>query len=491
MDWHDWLRVLRWRAIEEGDAAGSLLSLERRRQATARNRAGLESNEIATTPLGEREQAYLDRRSRWLETEALGWRGPLIKVLKSLRVRHVRPFFTSLGWALALLIGWSALQLGQASEFNLLALPLVGLLLWNAVMIIVSLITEMLPSRRVGIDLGGDPWKLPSWLLEVPSVPSATQDDPVAGAVRDHFQELATPLAWTRIQRRFRAWLHVGAALMALGGCVSIYAQGWSTEYRAVWESTLLNEASASRFFGALFAPASGFLGIEIPLDDLDKMRRTAGQAAAPAPALPWLHLYAGTLMLLVVLPRLLLAGLSLARSRQVTRLHARHLAWDGFLRTQLHAIEGGEDELCALVHASSMTEHQVEAWSAGLREQFGGATRIRFELLNPGEESEFLESWKPPDARIVIIFHLATTPEEEVHGELMDTLRAKATTMPGEPRVIALLEASGPAQKWAAERFEGREKLWSRLLKDRADQVMVSIRRENLNSPALPAAEG
>jgi hypothetical protein len=46
MDWKDWQRVLKWRALEEGDADGVLVSAERRREATAHTRAGLASEEI-------------------------------------------------------------------------------------------------------------------------------------------------------------------------------------------------------------------------------------------------------------------------------------------------------------------------------------------------------------------------------------------------------------------------------------------------------------
>lgn len=490
MDWQDWLRVLRWRALEEGDSEGQLLSLERRRQATARCRAGLESDDVKTTPLGEREAAFLDRRSHWLETEALGWRGPLIRVLQNLRVPRVRPVYFILGWVLAAVIGWSALKLGQASEFNLLALPLVGILAWNAVMILVSLVAELLPAKRIGIDLTPISNRLPSWLLESFPRKSADLSEPPEPAVRTRFQELASPLVWTRLQRRFRAWLHVAAAVLAIGGCVSMYAQGWSKEYRAVWESTLLDETAASKFFSGLFAPASGFLGVDIPIDKIPAMRRSAGASTEPAPALPWLHLYAGTLLLLVVLPRLLLAGLALARSGQVTRAHARHLAWDGFLRKQLRAVEGGEDQVPVLVHADEVTSAQEEAWSSGLRDRLGGATRLHFDVLPPGDEDGFLDEWKPRQSRVVVVFHLATTPEEEVHGELMDRIRTKVGEVPGEPGVLALLEASGPASRWTKERFVGREKLWSRLLKNRADQVLVSIRKEAGDSQTLPAAE-
>ena len=72
----------------------------------------------------------------------------------------------------------------------------------------------------------------------------ARTDDDIraAAAVRERFAELAWPLAWRRLQGQARAWLHIGAAAMALGSITALYARGWSREYRAVWESTLLHE---------------------------------------------------------------------------------------------------------------------------------------------------------------------------------------------------------------------------------------------------------
>ena len=83
----------------------------------------------------ERSESFLDKRAEWLEREAVGWRGDLIHVLDLLRVPQGRWSWALIGWALVLITGYWLSDLGQSSEFNLLALPLVGLLAWNAVVI--------------------------------------------------------------------------------------------------------------------------------------------------------------------------------------------------------------------------------------------------------------------------------------------------------------------------------------------------------------------
>jgi hypothetical protein len=53
-----------------------------------------------------------------------------------------------------------------------------------------------------------------------------------------------------------------------------------------------------------------------LPLEQLEAMHRSAGVTPQPAAALPWIHLYAGTLLVLVIVPRLLRAGVGLMRGR-------------------------------------------------------------------------------------------------------------------------------------------------------------------------------
>jgi len=121
MEWNEWQRVLKWRALEDGDADGVLVNARRRREATARGdgarrrreatahtRAGLASEEIKGDALDERSESFLDKRAEWLEREAIGWRGELIRVLELLRVPQGR-------WS------WGFDRLGAGADHGLLA----------------------------------------------------------------------------------------------------------------------------------------------------------------------------------------------------------------------------------------------------------------------------------------------------------------------------------------------------------------------------------
>ena len=479
MDWTDWQRVLKWRALEEGDADGVLVNAERRREATAHTRAGLASEEITGDVLEERSESFLDKRAEWLEREAVGWRGDLIHVLELLCVPQGRWSWALVGWALALLTGYWFTDLGQAGEFNLLALPLVGLLAWNAVVILLGLLCELMPTSAVA---GRGGWVAEFLAHGISRMGKASKEvgSGVAETVRARYEELAWPLAWRRLQMRLRMWLHVAAALLALGGAAALYARGWSHEYRAVWESTLLEKSEAAAFFEALFKPASKVLRVPVPLDQIDGMHRTLGRVVKPAPALPWIHLYAGTLLVLIVLPRLLLAGLGLARCCRVIAQPARTLSWGGYLRTLLRAVEGGSERIQVLVHAIEPTAHHREVWDRGVRERFGGMARAEYLRIPAGEEDEFAAAWQPVCANLVMLFNMATTPEAEVQRRLVSDVRQRLLTKHAEPELIVLLDGTSLAGRWSPEKIAGREQLWSQMVEGLASEVIVAVRKES-----------
>lgn len=477
MDWNDWQSILRWRALEEGDADGAILSEERRREATARTRGGLTSETVNGDPVGEREIAFLHKRSQWLEREVIGWSGSLVRVMERLVTVRGRWSWAIAGWIGALLIGYALSGLGQQSEFNLLALPLVGVLLWNAVIMLLSLIWELWPTPKAS---RGSSFL--EWLSQ--AVSPATNERAVDGetltglTVDQRFALLANAPALERLQRRLRAWMHVGAALLALGSIIGLYARGWSQEYRAVWESTLLSEVSARQFFGTLFSPASQVLSLDLPLDALPAMHRTQGAVISSAPALPWLHLYSGTLLLLIIVPRLGLTCLTLWRAHQVLVKRLRSLGWKNYLKRNLRAVEGGQETLTVLIHATDATPMHREVWSRGVRDRFGGMIEPEMIHVPLGDEDDFVASWKPTSSRVVIIFSLATTPESEVQRRFVLDIKQVLLSHQQDAELIILLDATSIGNRWSPDKLASRERLWTEMVQGAADDVIVAARR-------------
>lgn len=477
MDWNDWQSILRWRALEEGDADGAILSEERRREATARTRGGLTADDVQGDPLTDREAAILHKRAQWLEREVIGWSGSLVRIMDRLLTVQGRWSWALIGWTIALAIGYALSGLGQESEFNLLALPLVGVLLWNAVVMALSLVWELWPAPQAS--RGGS---LLEWLAQrvSPVINERSSDgETLTGLTVDQrFAMLAGAPAMERLQRRLRAWMHIAAALLALGSITGLYARGWSQEYRAVWESTLLSETGAQKFFGTLFGPASSTLKLPLPVNDLPQMHRTRGQATQPGPALPWIHLYAGTLFLFIMVPRLGLAGLTLWRSHLVLQKRLRKMGWRTYLRRTLRAVEGGQEVITILIHATDATPVHRDVWARGVRERYGAMIEPDMIHIPLGDEDDFVASWKPTSSKVVIVFNLATTPEQEVQRRFVQDLHQALITQQREAEIIVLLDATSIGNRWSPDKLASREKLWTDMLEGAAKEIIIAAQR-------------
>lgn len=482
MDWIDWVRILRWRAVEEGDGDGRLLNEERRREATTHSRGGLTSEEVKGEPLTAREAAFLLKRTDLLEQEMIGWSGSLVRLMTRLNVARGRWSWALLGWAVAVVLGYVVSGFGQEMEFNLLAFPLAALLLWNGMVMAGALVLEFWPvssamradsNKRTGVMAWVERKLTPVFRDNAVEIETAT-----GISVDQRFAMLAAPLAAERLRRRLRAWLHVAAALVALGGIAGLYARGWSKEYRAVWESTILTEAGAEGFFATLFLPASKLLGVEIPLRDLHGMHRTGGMAEAAAPALPWIHLYTGTLLLLVMVPRMGLAGLTVWRAKVALERRVRVLGWRTYLVRTLRAVEGRRDLITVLIHGMDATPPHREMWSRGVRERFGAMAAPEMIHVVLGDEDEFVREWKPKSREVMMVFSLATTPEAEVQRRFVADVRRLLLARHNDGELLILLDATSIGNRWSPDKMAVRERLWTEMMEGVADEVIVAAAR-------------
>lgn len=449
MRWKDRCRILRWRSVEETDTDGTWLSLELRREAT-----------LATT----QRKPFLRERVEWLERRYITPGTTLRRLIESLRVPQVPGWVSSLGWLAALVTGYILTELGHEPRINLLAVPLLGILLWNAIVMVASLILEC----------KGDEGVVPGWFRWRPRDKDEDKIDAPTQKLRAHFQERAEPAAMARFKARARAWLHIGAALLALGSIIGMYAKGWAREYRAVWESTLLDDASAQTFFKVVYGPAASVFKVRIPLEEVQQMHQTTGHEAVPSQALPWIHLYAGTLVLLVMLPRGLLAGLALWRGGQRAGKLWRSLDWPGYEARLRRAVEGGGEQITVLVHGWRSGEEPRDRWCAAIRERLGGQVRLEFATIPTGDEDEFAVAWQPVNSTVVIVFNAATTPELEVQGTLASELQSRLRQHIPGGRLLALVDAHSLRDRRSGDSLAQRMKLWEDTLRLGTDGLIV-----------------
>lgn len=449
MPWEQRLQLLRWRAIEDADGAHILLPAIQR--------------EDATRHAVDAGRDFHLQRTEWLRLHAALPDSPLHEALESVQPRRACGF-AALGLIVALVLGYALTELGHEHLINVVALPFMGLLLWNAAVILISLVMEWkASSTRHG---------LPVWIVQR-LLPKAPTGDALSAKIARRFQALASNCLSQRVSAQARAWMHIAAAVLALGTITGMYAKGWSHEYRAVWESTLLSPSSAERFLAALYRPASIVFSIHVPVEQLATMRDGPGRMPEPADALPWIHLFAGTLVLLVLLPRLALAGLTLWRGA-----HRVQHCWDS-MDWPLHearlrsAISGTGLEIDVIMHGWRTGEEPRERWSTALREHFGALAMLQFHACC--DDEDFIVRWQSQASTIVVVFNAATTPEQEVHATFMRDLRAQLKNEGSTAQLAVLLDATTLRDRRSDDAVKTRLDLWRSMLRGSADALLVA----------------
>ena len=231
---------------------------------------------------------------------------------------------------LALAVGYGLLGdgLGGNRRINLLALPLLGLLAWNLVVYALLVVRALRPRRQAGLPTPGESALLVPALAQLQARVRAwgarLLHGPQAAPTAAHRALAGFAADWLALGRPLLAWrgaalLHGGAALLAVGTVLALYARGLVFDYRAGWDSTFLQPQQVQAVLAWLLGPASALAGLPLPdLAALERLRLSSGGGEGAA---PWIHRWSLTLMLVVVLPRLALA---VQAAWQARRLAAR-----------------------------------------------------------------------------------------------------------------------------------------------------------------------
>nr|WP_255428190.1 DUF3482 domain-containing protein [Ramlibacter cellulosilyticus] len=159
--------------------------------------------------------------------------------------------------------------------------------------------------------------------------------------------------------------LHLAAAGWAVGLAISIVLGGVVREYRVGWESTLLEVGQVHAFLSAMFAPVVALLPFEaFSVADLQRMHFRSGATIGVEEARRWVWMYVALLLVVVLVPRALLAGWSHWQRRRLARAVPIDLR-DAYFVQLLARVSPARVTLAVL--ASEGGGH--EAWERMLRE--------------------------------------------------------------------------------------------------------------------------
>ena len=462
------LDVFAVRAIESADRECSAWSDADRAWAT-RAAAEVVGEGAAADP-------FLARRAE-LALQRLGERyRALPRAARSLRWR---PWVGHAIVAGAAVVGIAVDHVGSARRINVLAPPVLGLLLWNLAVYVAIVVGYIV---RYGDPRGPGPWRNAVVRL--------------AWGARWFRARLGAPLAaamatltadWARVAgslyaARAARILHLAAGAFALGVIAGLYLRGIAFEYRATWESTFLEPSTVRALLAIALAPGAHVLGLPVP----DVAQVTAIRAPGAENAARWLHLMAMTLVVVVVLPRLALAlGAWLRERHRAARLPIA-LAEPYFQRL-LRGFHAGPVPVCVVPYSYAPAPASIAGLTAVLVRVLGGNAALT--VMPPvayGEEDELPGVIVPAaPGPLVAVFNLAATPEREAHGAFIAAMAARAGD--SHPLLVVIDEAAYRIASGRDERrLDERRALWREFLAG-ARIVPAFV---DLAAPDAPAAE-
>lgn len=375
------------------------------------------------------------------------------------------------GWIGPLLVmaafaaGLATDALSAGRQVNLLAAPMLGLLAWNLAVYLA------LAGSRLATLAGRaprPPGPIPRALLRI----GRASPRPGLGGQAD--------------AARATAALHAASAALAAGILTGLYLRGLAFEYRAGWESTFLDAEAARWLLGLVLGPASALTGIALP--DADALARLRFDAGTGERAARWIHLYAVTVVLGVILPRMLLAAWAGHRARRLAR--TRSPAATGTIASPsrgagaasgatgdesgLAGVRTGPDgtlRIFALPYSFALPQ----ASASGLERLLAGALGPGVQItLAPSLSPQAAEApgrhlaqlWEQPPGLILVLFNLVATPEPQTHAALVQWL---ASRCPAGATLRVLVDETAFRERFGAlpARLAQRRQAWRALFED------------------------
>lgn len=447
-------QLLRVRSAEEADHVGELIPWSEREEAT--RQAVLVSGEpgkpFESNPISDSQWRFLAERAALLDERAKEIVGDVSLPFKTKWIGATLCFA-------AFAMGATSHSFGLSRSFDLVAIPILFILLWNAIIYVFLVYSYF---QKSGTNAG---FGLVAQLVERRI--SALVGDQPANKARKSYLKCVT--AWLRswATPTLVSWFHAGSACLVLGLLAAIYLRGLNIKYVAEWESTWLNAQGLSSILGFLLGPASWLSGIPLPdtLEDWSLLERVPGRGGANAG--PWIHLYAITLIGWIVVPRLILSTASFLCARHSLTTPPKWDQEEPYLRRILGLARQDGDFSIAILPFDLKNPGIIregiyrDAFERLVRETWGqGARPFWLECASYGKEEDVWENtWS--DAKCdgaLLLFDIHTTPEDEVHGALLDAVLKRFTG--GRGGVLLVLESS----QFDPRRCESRLALWQQL---------------------------
>lgn len=420
-------RVLWTQCVEECDPTGALIS------GPARAAASREANDPD-------DAAFLLRRAGVLTKQL----PPVLQQPEIISKSWIARLPHWVPWAAAgaaFLLGWLTNELGPDRQISILSFPLLGLIVWNLAVCAASLWAEWKPRRK------------PAAISAIPRRPTGT--DPIASA-RAEFNTRAAAWEAPHHHARLKWAFHAAAIALALGIVAGMYVRGLAKQYTVTWESTFLAPQQVRTITRIVLGPASLITGIPVP-DPPDRN-------AAPKSAAPWIHLWAASAFLFIVIPRLLLANMARQQAAKAQPdYRAEFESWLAVCRS----IASGHTQAADILPVHFEPEPRVrDSLRLILQHLWGTHVSADFHSAISYGAEETAASLTPAPQYLALIFPLSSTPESEVHGTLISAFAAAG---PERGRRLMVLDASSFEARFRTlpeypQRLAARRAAWEKV---------------------------
>jgi hypothetical protein len=210
-----------------------------------------------------------------------------------------------------MLMGALTERIADPHRVDLLSLPLLAIVLWNVVVYLVMLAAWLMPRRGHGHPVldGLRRWSAGGW----------RRSGHLRADVTAQFHLLWNATTASLQVQRWKALLHLAALGWAAGVAASLLVQGLVVEYRVGWESTFLDARQVHAILSVLLWPVVWLL----PFDGFSVQeiaRLQLGPASVGQVEPRWVWMYVALLLLVVMVPRAVLAAFALARAKLLSR---------------------------------------------------------------------------------------------------------------------------------------------------------------------------
>ena len=459
------------RAIETADVPRELL--------TDADRAWAGRTAAETVGASAMPDAFLAQRATLL-LDRLAKR--YAKVTAWASAPSARGWLTPLAAVAAFVAGALGAEVGSEHRINLLAPPVLALVAWN-----LAVYALLVAGLFVGRSGSGRPLRerVAAVLRDVARPWHGSSAPPALAAAAARFAADWSALAAPLWRERATRLLHVCAAALAAGVIAGLYVRGIALEFRASWQSTFLDANDVARILRVVLAPGSWLTGIAVP--DAERLRTIAGGSAGENAA-AWIHLYAATILAIVIVPRLALAAVATVRERRLAHRFPLALAHPYFERL-LRAWREGTARIVAVPYSYTVQLPQSQGLANVLTRAFEAPVDVAWMPSTQYGADDVPDVAATSPTLAVAVFPLAATPEAETHGVFAAALAAQ---LAGRAPLVAILDTSDFADRFAdaPRRIAEREAAWKALLSPHGiDTLFVRLAQPDVRDAAASLA--